>query len=223
MRKSGKSREPIDAQHRTRKTEHADVDVRPTSGVVWSEGEVTQADREKLTGNRGRVLWFTGLSGSGKSTIAIAVEKTLIDQGHLCYRLDGDNLRHGLNRDLGFLPDDRRENIRRVAEVAALFSDAGIITLVSFISPYRDMRAFARERIGSDRFLEIYVKAEVDICRSRDPKGLYQKADAGEISDFTGVDAPYEEPEDPELIVDTEKQSVEESVKQILELLHVKS
>ena len=223
MSKSSNSREPINSQNRTRITDRSDVDVPQTSGVVWSEGAVSRADREKLTGNRGIVLWFTGLSGSGKSTIAIAVEKALTDQGDLCYRLDGDNLRHGLNSDLGFSPEDRRENIRRVAEVAALFADAGLITLVSFISPYRDMRRLARKQVGTDRFLEIYVKANLELCRSRDPKGLYRKAYAGEISDFTGVDAPYEEPENPELTVNTEEQTVDESVKAILELLHVKS
>lgn len=197
--------------------------VKQLSNVIWSHSNVDRTDREKLIGGKGVVVWLTGLSGSGESTIAIALEKALIDEGRLCYRLDGDNLRHGLNKDLGFSPDDRRENIRRVAEVAALFCDAGLITLVSFISPYRDMRRFARERIGADRFLEIHVRAGLDTCRSRDPKGLYRKAEAGEITDFTGVDAPYEEPESPELLVDTEIQTVEESVSQILESLHVKS
>ncbi len=223
MSKPSKSRDPISSHHGAQKTDKVATDAPPNSGVVWSQGDVTRAQREALAGGKGLVLWFTGLSGSGKSTIAIAVEKALINQGRLCYRLDGDNLRHGLNADLGFSPDERRENIRRVAEVAALFCDAGLITLVSFISPYRDMRSFARERIGSDRFLEIFVKAGVETCRSRDPKGLYRKADSGEISDFTGVDAPYEEPEHPDLVLDTEIQRVDESVKQVLELLHVKS
>ena len=187
--------------------------------VVWSESGVTRADREKLTGQRGIVIWLTGLSGSGKSTIAVALEKRLIGIGRLCYRLDGDNLRHGLNSDLGFSPEERKENIRRVAEVAALMADAGLIVPVSFISPYRDMRRFARERVGTGRFLEVYVKASLEICQERDPKGLYKKATSGEIDQFTGVSAPYEEPESPELVLDTTELSVEQCVKRLLDKL----
>ena len=172
--------------------------------IIWSKGQVSRAQREQLLGQKGIVLWLTGLSGSGKSTIAIAVEKRLIEMGKLCCRLDGDNLRHGLNSDLGFSPEERKENIRRVAEVAALFADAGLITLVSFIAPYRDMRRFARERIGADRFIEVYVKASIATCKKRDPKGLYKMAESGEIDQFTGVNAPYEVPENPDVILDTE-------------------
>ena len=191
---------------------------RPSESIVWSTGLVTRQEREQLLGQHGCVVWLTGLSGSGKSAIAVALEKRLMKQGRFVYRLDGDNLRHGLNRDLGFSPEERKENIRRVAEIAALFSDAGIITLVSFISPYRDMRRFARERIGAG-FLEVYVKASLETCRKRDPKGLYRKAESGELPEFTGVNAPYEEPENPDLVVDTERLTVDEAVSYIQELL----
>jgi len=180
--------------------------------IIWSKGQVSRAQREQLLGQKGIVLWLTGLSGSGKSTIAVEAEKRLIEMGKLCYRLDGDNLRHGLNSDLGFSPEERRENIRRVAEVAALFADAGLITLVSFIAPYRDMRRFARERIGAGRFIEIYVKASVEACKKRDPKGLYKMAESGEIDQFTGVNAPYEVPEHPDVILDTESTGLEQCV-----------
>lgn len=190
----------------------------PPGHIVWSSGRVNRTDRERLLGQQGCVVWFTGLSGSGKSAIAIAVEQALAESGKLVYRLDGDNLRHGLNRDLGFSPEDRKENIRRVAEVAALLADAGIITLVSFISPYRDMRDFARERAG-DCFFEVYVKASLETCRARDPKGLYKKADDGEIQLFTGVSAPYEAPVRPDLVLDTETCSIADAVKQIVELI----
>jgi len=183
---------------------------------------VSHDDRCRLLGQKGIVLWLTGLSGSGKSTIAIAVEKRLIEMGKLCYRLDGDNLRHGLNSDLGFSPEERKENIRRVAEVAALFADAGLITLVSFIAPYRDMRRFARERIGSDRFIEIYVKASVEACKKRDPKGLYKMAEEGAIDQFTGVNAPYEVPENPDVILDTEILTLDQCAERILEAVNVK-
>jgi adenylylsulfate kinase len=165
------------------------------------------------------VLWFTGLSGSGKSTIAVEVEKELYRRGKACYRLDGDNLRFGLNKDLGFTAEDREENIRRIGEVAALFADAGLITLASFISPYKEGREAARQAAGVDNFKEIYVKADVETCAERDPKGLYDKAKKGEIENFTGISAPYEEPENPDLIVDTMSLSLEESVELVLELL----
>ena len=184
--------------------------------ITWHEGEITYKDRCKNLGQRGLVVWFTGLSGSGKSTIAVEVEKQLIKNGRAVYRLDGDNVRHGLNSDLGFTKEERDENIRRIAEVAALFKDAGLITLVSFISPYRDKRAFARKRAGSDSFIEVYVKADVETCAERDPKGLYEKAKNGEIENFTGVSAPYEEPENPEVYIDTEKLTVKEAAKKVL-------
>jgi adenylyl-sulfate kinase len=149
------------------------------------------------------VLWLTGLSGSGKSTIAAALEAALVASGHLAYVLDGDNLRHGLNSDLGFAPAARAENIRRVGEVAALFADAGVLTLTSFISPYRADREAARSAVGAERFLEVFVDAPLALCEQRDPKQLYRRARAGEIADFTGVTAPYEPPERPDLTLDT--------------------
>jgi len=186
-------------------------------GVVWHPGQVSHDDRCQLLGQRGIVLWLTGLSGSGKSSIAVEVEKRLIKMGRACYRLDGDNLRHGLNSDLGFSPEERKENIRRVAEVAALFADAGLITIVSFIAPYRDMRRFARDRIGSSRFIEVYVKASVETCKNRDPKGLYKMAESGEIDQFTGINAPYEVPEHPDVILDTESADLEHCVEVLLQ------
>jgi len=183
--------------------------------IVWHEGEINADDREKITGHRGLVVWFTGLSGSGKSTIAVELEKRLIRDGKLCYRLDGDNIRHGLNSDLGFSDEDREENIRRVAEVAALFKDAGMITLVSFIAPSGKMRNFAREKAGDGQFIEVYVKASLETCIKRDPKGLYKKAQNDEIKDFTGISSAYEEPQNPELVIDSDKLSVEEAVKEV--------
>ena len=187
--------------------------------IKWHSGEIDKAAREELLGQQGIVLWFTGLSASGKSTIAVEVEKELYRQGKASYRLDGDNLRFGLNKDLGFSAEDREENIRRIGEVAALFADAGLITLASFISPYKAGRDAARQAVGAENFKEIYVKADVETCAERDPKGLYEKAKNGEIENFTGISAPYEEPENPELVVDTEKLSLEESVELVLELL----
>ncbi|SKA08879.1 adenylyl-sulfate kinase [Selenihalanaerobacter shriftii] len=189
------------------------------NNIVWHEGKVTYEDRCKNLGQEGLVVWFTGLSGSGKSTIAVEVEKELLKQGKAVYRLDGDNVRHGLNSDLGFAKKDRDENIRRIAEVAALFKDAGLITLASFISPFQEMRDFARERAGVDSFIEVYVKADVETCDERDPKGLYEKAKQGEIDDFTGVSSPYEEPENPDIVIDTVELTVEDSVEKILEVI----
>ncbi|MFW5749557.1 MAG: adenylyl-sulfate kinase [Halanaerobium sp.] len=187
--------------------------------IKWHSGEIDKAAREELLGQKAMVLWFTGLSGSGKSTIAVEVEKELYRCGKASYRLDGDNLRFGLNNDLGFTAADREENIRRIGEVAALFADAGLITLASFISPYRAGREAARQATGEDNFKEIYVKASVEVCAERDPKGLYAKAKKGEIENFTGISAPYEEPENPDLVIDTEKLSLEEAVKLVLELI----
>ncbi|MFW6294660.1 MAG: adenylyl-sulfate kinase [Halanaerobium sp.] len=187
--------------------------------IKWHSGKIDKAAREELLGQKGMVLWFTGLSGSGKSTIAVEVEKELYRRGKASYRLDGDNLRFGLNNDLGFTAADREENIRRIGEVAALFADAGLITLASFISPYRAGREAARQAAGEDNFKEIYVKASVEACAERDPKGLYEKAKKGEIENFTGISAPYEEPENPDLVIDTEKLSLEEAVKLVLELI----
>ncbi len=191
-----------------------------SDNIVWHSGQVTYEDRCALLNQKGVVLWFTGLSGSGKSTIAVEVERRLTASGKLTYRLDGDNVRHGLNADLGFSPEDRDENIRRIAETAALFKDAGLITLVSFISPFRKMRQFARERAGRDHFIEIYVKADVETCASRDPKGLYEKAQKGEITDFTGVSSPYEAPQQAEIVLDTAQSSVEACAEQVIEYLN---
>ena len=180
--------------------------------VVWHPGRVSARERELIAGQRGCVVWFTGLSGSGKSTVARSLERRLVDAGRLAYVLDGDNLRHGLNSDLGFSPEHRVENIRRVAEVAALFADAALVTLVAFISPYRRGRALARRRIGRGRFIEVFVKAPLSLCEERDPKGLYRRARAGEIPDFTGIDAPYEEPEGADVVLDTAVVGVEAAV-----------
>ncbi len=191
-----------------------------SDNVVWHSGQVTYEDRCALLNQKGVVLWFTGLSGSGKSTIAVEVERRLTAAGKLTYRLDGDNVRHGLNADLGFSAEDRDENIRRIAETAVLFKDAGLITLVSFISPFRKMRQFARERAGKEHFIEIYVKADVETCASRDPKGLYKKAQKGEIQDFTGVSSPYEVPQQAEIVIDTARSSVEACAEQVIEYLN---
>ena len=175
-----------------------------SQNIVKSESLVSQADREKLLGQKGATIWLTGLSGSGKSTVAKELEKQLIDQGHLCYILDGDNVRHGLNRDLGFSMEDRKENIRRIAEVAALMNDAGVIVITSFISPYISDRADARAVIGDESFIEVFIDTPIEVCEQRDPKGLYKKARSGEIQQFTGISDPYEAPQDAELTINTE-------------------
>ena len=189
------------------------------TNVTWHEHKVSKEEREALLKQKGVVLWFTGLSGSGKSTIANEVAYKLHQMGKLTYVLDGDNIRHGLNKDLGFSPEDRNENIRRISEVAHLFADAGVIAMTAFISPYRKYRNFCRELVGDRRFIEIYCKASLDTCEQRDPKGLYKKARAGEIKDFTGINAPYEPPENPELVIDTDEDSVEESAAKVLKKL----
>ena len=183
-----------------------------STNITWHAGQVSRQDREKLLGQRGCTIWLTGLSGSGKSTIAVAAEKALAARGRLTYILDGDNIRHGLNANLGFSPADRTENIRRIGEVSKLFTDAGIIVFTSFISPYRADRDAVRKIMGPGDFIEAWVQASVDTCESRDVKGLYKKARAGEIKDFTGISAPYEEPLAPEVILDTNGQSVDQSV-----------
>jgi len=189
------------------------------TNVVWHDHAVDREKREQLIKQKGVVLWFTGLSGSGKSTVANEVAHKMHGREKLVYILDGDNIRHGLNKDLGFSPEDRKENIRRISEVANLFADAGLITITAFISPYAKDRNFCRELVGEGRFLEIYVKASLKTCEKRDPKGMYKKARAGEIKEFTGINAPYEEPENPELIIDTDKETVEESAEKVLEKL----
>ena len=192
------------------------------TNITWHEGHITQADRERVLGQRGVTIWLTGLSGSGKSTIAVAAEKVLLERGRAAYVLDGDNVRHGLNKNLGFSPEDRTENIRRIGEVAKLFTEAGIITLTSFISPYRSDRDAVREIMEAGAFIEVLVDASVETCESRDVKGLYKKARAGEIPEFTGISAPYEAPEKPELVLDTNTQSVEESVGSLIRFLEEK-
>ena len=173
--------------------------------------EISKSTKQ-LFHRRPVTVWLTGLSGSGKSTIAFGFEQRLKAAGYVCYVLDGDCLRKGLNRDLGFSPDDRRENIRRVAEVARMFNEAGLIVIVAFIAPYRDDRRRAREVIGQDRFIEVHVNAPLEVCEQRDPKGLYRKARAGLIPDFTGISAPYEVPQDPALRLDTAQETAEASV-----------
>ncbi|MCG8569278.1 MAG: adenylyl-sulfate kinase [Spirochaetes bacterium] len=187
--------------------------------MTWHNGHVDQSVREKLLKHKSHVLWFTGLSGSGKSTIAVEVEKKLFEKNIFCYRLDGDNIRHGLNSDLGFSKEERAENIRRISEVARLFCDAGVVTLVSFISPYRQIRQNARTTIGDKQFIEIYVKCSIETCAKRDPKGLYEKVKQGEIKDFTGYTSDYEEPLQPDLILDTEKFTIDQAVDQTLAYL----
>ena len=193
-----------------------------SKNLTWHEGQVSRTSREELLGQKGVTLWLTGLSGSGKSTIAVAAEAALREQGALTYILDGDNVRQGLNSNLGFSPEDRTENIRRIGEVARLFTDAGVIVLTAFISPYREDRDQVREIMADGDFLEVHVSADVETCESRDVKGLYKKARAGEIPNFTGISAPYEAPEKAELIVDSASQSVEESVTQVLGFLRDK-
>lgn len=189
------------------------------TNITWHDGAITSADRERLLSQKGAVLWFTGLSGSGKSTLANAVEEKLFEMGHLTFILDGDNIRHGLNKNLGFSPENREENIRRIGEVSKLFCDAGVITMTAFISPYRADRDKARVLVAEGRFVEIYVKVPLDIAEQRDPKGLYKKARAGEIKEFTGISAPYEEPVNAELIVETGKKNLEESVQVVIDYL----
>lgn len=192
------------------------------TNIVWHDTEITKLDREERNGHRGVVIWLTGLSGSGKSTVATELQKELFDRGCQVYILDGDNIRHGLNSDLGFSPAEREENIRRIGEVAKLFAEAGIITITSFISPYRADRDRNRALLKKGEFIEIFVKAPLRICEERDPKGLYQKARTGTIPEFTGISAPYEEPLEPELVIETDKLSVEESTQTIIDYLYKK-
>ncbi len=194
------------------------------NNLTWHESHTKYQDRCKLLKQQGLVVWFTGLSGSGKSTLACALEKKLFDKGFKTYHLDGDNVRYGLNSDLGFSDQDREENIRRVAEVSALFKDAGIVTLVSFISPHRKMRDVAREKVGKDAFVEIYVKASLEACIERDVKGLYAKAKEQKIQEFTGISSDYEEPAKPDFLIETETIAISDAVSMVYEgltkLLH---
>ena len=192
------------------------------TNITWHEGHVDRGDRQKLLKQKGATIWFTGLPSSGKSTIAFTLEHALVERGHLSYVLDGDNIRHGLNKNLGFSPEDRNENIRRIGEVAKLFADAGVLACTSFISPYRVDRDQAR-KIHAEAglpFIEVLVKASVELCEQRDPKGLYKKARAGELKEFTGVSAPYEEPLNPEIVLDSGALSPQQAAQQVLDYLH---
>ena len=222
-----KLKKPLEDLSEQRTNGAEEVDVR------WHESTISRDQRETSAGHRGCVIWFTGLSGSGKSTLANEVDRQLHARGHRSFILDGDNVRHGLNASpkiletihgqpfakrfgLGFGPEDRKENIRRVGAVAELFTQAGIITLTAFISPYRSDREAVRKMLPAADFIEVYVKAPLDICESRDPKGLYKKARTGEISGFTGIDAPYEEPEKAEITVESTTKSPQVLAEQIL-------
>jgi adenylylsulfate kinase len=197
------------------------VTTQKATNVTWQDGEVSRQDRFTILKQRGATIWFTGLSGSGKSTIAVALEQALYSVGKLSYRLDGDNVRLGINKNLGFSEEDRKENIRRIGEIAKLFGDAGVISLSSFISPYladRDEVRHLHEQAGLE-FIEVHVDCSLAVAEERDPKGLYKKARAGEIKNFTGIDDPYEAPEGPEIQLHTDKMSLEEEVQIILDHL----
>ena len=187
-----------------------------TTDIFWHDGQVRATDRHNVFGQRPITVWLTGLSASGKSSLAFALERRLVDLGRACYVLDGDNVRHGLNKDLGFSHQDRTENIRRIAEVAHLMNDAGLIVITAFISPYRDDRQLAREIIGGESFLEVYVNTPIETCEVRDPKGMYKRARAGHLSGFTGVNDPYESPETPDLTIDTSIASPSECAEKLL-------
>jgi adenylylsulfate kinase len=191
------------------------------TNITWHAGQITREDRQRTLGQKGATIWFTGLSGSGKSTIAVAFEKALTERGKHAYCLDGDNIRHGLNKNLGFSAEDRAENIRRIGEVAKLFADAGMIATTSFISPYRADRDAVRalHTAANLPFVEVFVDCPIEVAEQRDPKGLYKKARAGQLRGFTGIDDPYEAPEHPELRLRTDQLSVEDSVQAVLKLL----
>jgi len=193
--------------------------VSKATNIVWHEGHVNRQEREDLLKQQGVLVWLTGLPSSGKSTIAYTVEHALVARGHLAYMLDGDNIRHGLNKNLGFSTEDRTENIRRIGEVGKLFADTGIVTLASFVSPYREDRDAVRQLMGADDFFEIFVDTPLKLCEERDPKGLYKKARAGEIPNFTGISDPYEAPENAELVIKTADCALEEAALQVIALL----
>ncbi|PAE33793.1 adenylyl-sulfate kinase [Bacillus sp. 7884-1] len=183
--------------------------------ITWHHSSVTKKDRHLINGHKSCVLWFTGLSGSGKSTLANAVDRALFHEGVRTYVLDGDNIRHGLNSDLSFRPADRKENIRRIGEVAKLFVDSGLIVSSAFISPFREDRELVRQMYEAGEFIEIFVKCPIEVCENRDPKGLYKKARKGEIPEFTGISSPYETPYQPEIVIETDKMTIEQSVENI--------
>jgi adenylylsulfate kinase len=201
-----------------RKERDVATDTKSTN-IVWHSHTVGRDEREALSGHRGCTLWLTGLSGSGKSTLANALEQRLWERGVRSYVLDGDNVRHGLNKDLGFSPEDRTENIRRIGEVAKLFTDAGVVNVTAFISPYRSDRDAVRALMQPGDFVEVYVSCSLEECERRDPKGLYQKARAGQIPEFTGISAPYEEPLKPELVVRTDEQPLDACIERVLGFL----
>ena len=190
-----------------------------SSNIIWHEASITKEERRIQNKHQSFILWFTGLSASGKSSVANAFARRLFERGNQVFVLDGDNVRHGLNKDLGFDEDGRKENIRRIGEVSKLFVENGQIVLTAFISPYREDRQVVRELVDAGEFIEVYVKCSVETCEKRDPKGLYKKARNAEISNFTGISAPYEEPENPEIILDTELNSIEECVDQLTDIL----
>jgi adenylylsulfate kinase len=191
------------------------------TNITWHEGHVTREERQQLLKQKGATLWFTGLSGSGKSTIAFTLEHALVQQGRLAYVLDGDNIRHGLNKNLGFSAADREENIRRIGEVAKLFADSGVLTMTSFISPYRKDRDTVRalHDAGQLAFIEVHVNTPIETCEQRDPKGLYKKARAGQLKGFTGIDDPYEAPLQPELSIDATNTTPQQATVLVLEYL----
>ncbi|MCM3676039.1 MULTISPECIES: adenylyl-sulfate kinase [Peribacillus] len=193
-----------------------------STNVTWHEMSLTKELRRKQNGHESTVLWFTGLSGSGKSTIANAVAKELYNRNIRSYVLDGDNIRHGLNKDLGFSEEDRTENIRRIGEVSKLFVDSGQFVLTAFISPFRADRQIVRDLLDEGEFIEVYIKCPIEECEVRDPKGLYDKARKGIIKDFTGIDSPYEEPEQPEITLESDQYSIEECVEQVIGYLTAK-
>lgn len=192
----------------------------PLKDLTWHTGNITPHQRQQLLLQRPLTIWLTGLSGSGKSTLAAALERQLWLKGHACYVLDGDNVRHGLNQDLGFSPIDRKENIRRIAEVARLMNDAGLIVITAFISPYREDRASARNIIGAEFFREIHVSTPLSICEQRDPKGLYHKARQGQLAEFTGISAPYEAPLQADMTIDTSSDNIDACIERLLATLN---
>lgn len=192
------------------------------TNIVWHEGHVDRQQREDILQQKGVLIWLTGLPSSGKSTLAFTVEHALIERGRMAYVLDGDNIRHGLNKNLGFSAEDRAENIRRIGEVGKLFADAGMVTLSSFVSPYTSDRDQVRELMDEGDFIEVFVDTPLDVCEERDPKGLYKKARAGEIPNFTGISDPYEAPENPEIVIKTAECTPQEAAAQIIDLLEAR-
>jgi adenylylsulfate kinase len=216
MKKSGPSPSTHDPSP---STQNPSPGVTSPNNVTWFDGFVTKEDREQLHGHKGAAIWFTGLSASGKSTIAHHLEKLLYDVNCSTYVFDGDNVRHGLCGDLGFSADDREENIRRIGEMVKLFVDAGIIAITAFISPYRRDRRKIRDLVGRDRFFEIHVACPIEVCAERDKKGIYEKAKAGIIKNFTGISAPYEPPEHPEMVIQSDKVDANKAAKQVVDLM----